>query len=397
MCTKNNRDDSSDDEFSDSDISLDSNESIDESDDDNNEEIVQEEEDEDEVIKAIKQANKRKNNHPPTISVDDHINKISFHPHEDLLGLANILGDVILYKYSNEENTLINTLELHTSSCRDLEFSSDGKLLATVSSDKTVMVTDMETQKLTRFFENAHDDALSCVYVMDNNTIVTGDDEGRIKLWDLRRKENAQIFTAKRNEDSISDIVTNEEQKYILIASEDGSLTSFDFQNRKFHMQSEEYEEELTCLGLFRHETKLLAGTSKGKLLLFNWNEFGLHSDIFPGPNSTINDMVPITENIVVTACEDGNLRATHLFPHRHLGVVGQHNLPIECIDICNDGTFIASSGHNNDVRFWNIEYFDDFNKVNQKHKKHQKRKELANNLPSSKVKNASDFFSDMV
>lgn len=161
-------------------------------------------------------------------------------------------------------------------------------------------------------------------------------------------------------------------------------------------MQSEEYEEELTCLGLFRSETKLLSGTSKGKLLLFNWNEFGLHSDIFPGPKIGINDLIPITENIVVTACEDGNLRASHLFPHRHLGIVGQHELSIENVDICKDGTFIASSSHNNDIKFWNIQYFEDFEKVSHKHNKQEKRKEMEFNLPSSKRKNMSDFFSDL-
>lgn len=161
-------------------------------------------------------------------------------------------------------------------------------------------------------------------------------------------------------------------------------------------MQSEEYEEEFTCLGLFRTETKLVAGSSKGKLFLFNWNEFGLHSDIFPSAKTTINSLVPITENIVVTACEDGNLRATHLFPHRHLGVVGQHELSVECVDISNNGELIASTSINNDIKFWNIKYFEDFEKVDAKHKKHNKRKEMEFNLPSSKRKNVSEFFSDL-
>lgn len=161
-------------------------------------------------------------------------------------------------------------------------------------------------------------------------------------------------------------------------------------------MQSEEYEEELTCLGLFRTETKVLSGSSKGKLYLFNWNEFGLHSDAFPGHKSAINDMIPITENIVVTACEDGNLRGTHLFPHRHLGIVGQHSFSVENVDISNNGKFIASSSHNNDIKFWNIEYFEEFERISHKHKKHNKRKELEHNLPSSKRKNVSEFFSDL-
>lgn len=161
-------------------------------------------------------------------------------------------------------------------------------------------------------------------------------------------------------------------------------------------MQSEEYEEELTCLGLFRDETKLLAGSNKGYLYLYNWNEFGLHSDAFPGPKTAINALVPITENIVVTACEDGILRATHLFPHRHLGIVGQHELSVENVDICNNGMFIASSSHNNDIRFWNIQYFEDFEKVDRKYNKHKKKNDLKVNLPSSQRRNNAEFFSDL-
>lgn len=170
--------------------------------------------------------------------------------------------------------------------------------------------------------------------------------------------------------------------------------------SRQFYMQSEEYDEEFTCLGLFRTETKLLAGTSKGKLYLFNWNEFGYHSDLFPGIKINVNSMIPITENIVVTGCEDGNLRATHLFPHRHLGIVGQHNhLSIETIDINNNGEFIASASLDNDIKFWNIKYFEDFEKVNasgSSSKKSNKRKQTEFNLPSSKRTNVGEFFNDL-
>lgn len=161
-------------------------------------------------------------------------------------------------------------------------------------------------------------------------------------------------------------------------------------------MQSEELAEELTCLGLFKRESKLLAGSSKGNLILYNWREFGLHSDLFPGPKVSINSLVPITEDIVVTACDDGVLRATHVLPNRHLGKVGHHSMSVEKVDISRSGKFIASCSANSDIKFWNIQYFEDFEKVSKKHNKHQKKKEFEHNLPSSKSRNVSDFFSGL-
>ncbi|XP_050297333.1 WD repeat-containing protein 55 homolog [Anthonomus grandis grandis] len=354
------------------------------------------EESEDEVIKAIKRECEKKNDHPPTITCEDFITDICFHPVHDILAVANIIGDVLLYKYSLEGNSVLNTLELHSKTCRDIEFSHDGKILFSVSKDKAIMLSDVDTGKLVRFYEKAHDDSLNCLTVIDEHCFATGDDDGTIKLWDQRQNGDKPIYKTKKNEDYITDMITNESHKYLVCSSGDGSLTTIDLEKRSVFMQSEEYDDELTCLGLFRSESKVLAGSSKGVQYLFNWGEFGLHSDAFPGPKESINALIPITENIVVTGQEDGNLRATHLFPHRHLGIVGQHELSVENIDICNNGNFIASSGHLNEIKFWNVQYFEDFEKVSHKHSKHERKRELANNLPSSKVRNTSDFFSDL-
>lgn len=64
------------------------------------------------------------------------------------------------------------------------------------------------------------------------------------------------------------------------------------------------------CLDFFKSGSKLLAAGSKGKMYVFNWGEFGLHSDEFPSvTKKAINCMVPITENVVITGGEDGILR----------------------------------------------------------------------------------------
>lgn len=189
------------------------------------------EEEEDEVIKAIRRENERQRDHPPTIHCEEFIVDISFHPKEDILALANITGDAILYKYNVEENSVIKTLELHTDACRDIEFGPDGKVLYSVAKDKTIMLSDIETGKLVHYIADAHDVPAYCISVLDGNLFATGDDDGVVKVWDVRAK-NKQIFRMKKNEDYISDIISSEGQQYLLCASGDGVLTTIDLQNR---------------------------------------------------------------------------------------------------------------------------------------------------------------------
>ncbi|KAG6454023.1 hypothetical protein O3G_MSEX008482 [Manduca sexta] len=349
----------------------------------------------DELVKAIKAEKNKPRTHPPAITCEDFIVDISFSPCKNIIALANIVGDILLYEYSNEETKLINTLELHLKACRAVEFDDEGVTMYSTAKDKVIMATDVETGKLKKCYEDAHDEPVYCLRTLDNNKIVTGDDGGTVKLWDMRKE--TPVFNIKVGEEHVSDMLTNEDQKYLVCAGGDGVLNTIDLKGRKIYVRSEDYDSELTCLGLFRSDTKLLVGSSTGKLYLFNWKEFGLHSDEYVGQKHAISCMVPVTQNIVVTSGEDGILRAAHMFPQKQLGVVGQHRLPVECLDISHDGQYIASCSHDNDVKFWNISYFESIDSIIDVNQKQDKKKDMINNLPSSSVKNASDFFGGLV
>ncbi|KAI8427791.1 hypothetical protein MSG28_002197 [Choristoneura fumiferana] len=348
--------------------------------------------DEDEVVKAIKAEKNKPRDHPPTITCEDFIVDISFNPARNLIALANIMGDVLLYEYNDNETKLVNTLELHVKACRDVEFDANGNIMYTTAKDKSIMATDVETGKLKNCIENAHEEPVYKLLCLDTNKIVTGDDAGTVKLWDLRKPD--PIFNIKIGEEHVADMITTEARKYLVCAGGDGALTSIDLKGSKIYSTSEDYDSELTCMGLFRSDTKLLVGSSRGKLYLFNWKEFGLHSDEYIGEKHSISCMIPITQNIVVTSGEDGILRAAHMFPQRQLGVVGQHSLPVECLDISHDGCYIASCSHNNDVKFWNISYFETVDSIIDVNQKQNKKKDMSNNLPSSsRFGNQADHF----
>ena len=84
--------------------------------------------------------------------------------------------------------------------------------------------------------------------------------------------------------------------------------------------------------------------------MYFSKGQYGLHSDQFPGHPDGVNCIIPVTDNVVMTGCEDGNIRAVHLYPHRFLGVVGHHEqeFPVERLDVNTSGEIIASISHDN-------------------------------------------------
>uniref|UniRef100_A0A1A9W532 WD repeat-containing protein 55 homolog n=1 Tax=Glossina brevipalpis TaxID=37001 RepID=A0A1A9W532_9MUSC len=188
------------------------------------------------------------------------------------------------------------------------------------------------------------------------------------------------------------DIQFTEDGCYLLTCSEDKSIMVADVEIEKLYVQSEPYEEKLICIGIYRGNSKLVGDSSKGNLYTFNWGQFGYHSDKFPGVNAAMSEMTPVTDRIAGVSREEGIIKAVHVAPFRNLGIVGQHTMSIESLDISNNGELIASSLHNNGVRFWNIKYFEDFGDI-KNNEKHNAYKEKNYDLQSSKFNNASDIF----
>ena len=273
-----------------------------------------------------------------------------------------------------------------------------------------------ETSQVKHKILKAHQSPLYKIRHIDANLFASGDEDGTVKLWDSRVKSDTDSFKAvmevKHFEEFVSDLFVDNEKKLMVASSGEGTIQSFNLRGKRADTQSEVYEGEFNCLGLVHHDSKLVAGCGDGRLYMFNWNEFGYHSADFPGHPESINDLVAVTDNVIVTACEDGAIRAVHLYPHRFLGTVGHHDggYPVERLDVSASGELVASMSHDSKIKFWNISYLENMNydktkkpffnrgkqKVRRKENRIQSAMELEHQLPSSNRENKKDFFKEM-
>lgn len=241
--------------------------------------------------------------------------------------------------------------------------------------------------------------------------LATGDDDGNMLLWD-KRSQNATT-SLRLGEDAITSMVSNDEKKVLVCTSEEGAIYAVKIRAGKVQVESEIYDYEFNCSCVFKQESKLAVGDGKGDVYIFNWDEFGKHSDICTGigRGEAIQAMIPITERIILCGGDDGFIRAFHFFPQTYLGVVGKLSYPVEKMDVCNDGHLIASLGADETIKFWNVSYFENTTvptgnnskKENKEktgkgaHRGTVERQDLSrHNLPSSSHQNASDFFSGL-
>lgn len=187
---------------------------------------TEEDDEEDDVIQRIIANSKASKVHPPDINIDDYVVDLSFHPSEDLLAAGTMTGDVLVYRYSVDECELMNTIEIHSKAIRSFEFDGDGTQIYSASKDRSIMITNVETGKFVREYSQAHEQSISKLLVIDANLFATGDDDGTVKVWDVRDNQKKAIFGLKEVDDYITALLTNDAGKLLLATSGDGYLTT---------------------------------------------------------------------------------------------------------------------------------------------------------------------------
>ncbi|XP_073680959.1 WD repeat-containing protein 55 [Garra rufa] len=333
---------------------------------------------------------------PEDIKLEAIVNTIAFHPNRDILAAGDIDGDIYLFSYSctEGENKELWSSGHHLKSCRKVLFSSDGQKLYSVSKDKAVHIMDAEAGKLLTRIPKAHDVPINALLLVDENIFATGDDEGTLKVWDMRK--GTSFMDLKHHDDYISDITIDQDKRILLTTSGDGTMGVFNIKRRRFELLSEFQNGDLTSVCIMKRGRKVVCGSGEGSIYIFNWNGFGATSDRFTIQAESVDCIVPITDNILCAASSDGVIRAVSVLPNRVVGSVGQHvKMSIEEMAKSRDTRFLASCAHDELIKFWDISSLPHM-KVNDYRRRKKKDRRLKA-LSNKAFDTGQDFFSGLV
>ncbi|CAI2370080.1 unnamed protein product [Moneuplotes crassus] len=324
---------------------------------------------------------------PPDIFLKDQIFDVKFSPTANVLALSQVTGHVRLFSYNEEANQEVLAFTHHKASCRAVEFSDDGNFLFTGSSDNSIgIITNGE---LLFQVKNAHKAPINKIKYIENNAVIaTGDDDGLIKIWDFRisstKTNNLCVATFTENTDTITDIVLNKETNLLLSTSNDGFLGVFDIRRSSLNPDSlftgnlsepgakfkpslyalsDNMDEELTSLCIVKNGKKVIVASQEGTMMLFSWDWFGDCNDRITAHPCCISTMVQYNEDIILTGCDDGYVRAVNILPNRIVAIINddadeEDSLPVSKIALKNN--FIAFTCNDEMVRIYDIKNYED-------------------------------------
>lgn len=310
----------------------------------------------------------------------------------------------------DEPDSILSSLSLHTqtipakgsekaktASCRTVAFSTDGDRIYTGGSAGDLVCVDAErickfstqSQKALKWrIESATEETLNPLVAIhpfhsSSSLLATGDDLGGVRVWDERiraggapapsyasasKKGSPQgcVFSWKENTDFISDIELSEDGNTLLTSSADGKLGVYDLRmardpstktkpDQKPFRLSDDQEDELLSLKIIKNGKKVVCGTQEGVLSVFSWGTWGDCSDRFPGHPSSIDALLKVDEDTLLTGSSDGLIRVVQIHPDKLLGVLGNGHggFPVERLGFNSSREIVGSVSHDNHVHLW--------------------------------------------
>ena len=221
----------------------------------------------------------------------------------------------------------------------------------------------------------------------DNHTLIaTGDEVGGVRLWDARllsqqpqqeqstgkpslKRPAGCIHSWKVHEDYISGLANSTDGYTLVASSADCTISAYDLRMAGQHNQpiekvvrrSDDQEDELLSIQLMKNGRKVVCGSGEGILSIFSWGTWGDVSDRFPGHPASVDALLPVDQDTLLTGSSDGLIRVVQIHPNKLLGVMGDHEgFPIERLKFNSNRNFVGSTTHDQTIRIWDARILQD-------------------------------------
>lgn len=286
---------------------------------------------------------------------------LAFHPTANLLAVAAITGHVQLHKYGDPGSGEAAVAQLwisnaHSESCRAVRFVQGGEFVLTASADKSILATNVETGQAMARLADAHGEAINRLVNCGENTVASGDDGGTVKVWDTRQNKCCNSFSA--HQDFVADMEFLPGSHQLLAASGDGTLSICNLRRNRIDSKTEFAEDELLSVVVCKNGQKVICGSQDGVLLLYTWGAMADCSDRFLGHPNSVDAMLKVDEDTLLTGSSDGIIRIVTILPNKMIGVIGEHaDFPVERLAFSRDRNILGSASHDNTVKLWDVRY----------------------------------------
>jgi WD40 repeat protein len=262
--------------------------------------------------------------------------------------LATASTDNTIMIYDMEDGTLLNTLEGHRSWVINLIELSDGRL-ASCSYDKTIRIWKLPSGICQMVLRGKAD--VWCVMELPQNILLSGSADGVIRCWNLKFKPNRFLKTINTaSKGIVTDIILLDNDYLACGSGHNVDIIRYeDGYNVKTLYGHKDYVRSLIHL---ERKRQLLSASGDYTIRLWSLETYQTLK-IFKGHTSIIWKIVMFNEVVIASASSDCTIMFWDLEDGCCIGTLEDEE-DVTSLVVLQDGTLI-SAGNEDCIKFWSV------------------------------------------
>jgi WD40 repeat protein len=249
---------------------------------------------------------------------------------------------------------LLHTLEGHTDCVWSIDFSSDGRLLASAAGDHTIRLWQVEDGNLLRMLEGHTDCVWSIAFSPDDRLLASGSDDATLRLWQV--EDGKPLRTLEGHTDRVRNIAFSPDGRSLASGSDDDTIRLWQVEDGNLLYKLEGHSGHVNEIA-FSPTGRLLASASSDTALRLWEVENGNLLHKLEGHTDWVWCVVFSPDGRwLASGAYDNTVRLWQVEGGNLLHTLEGHTDWVWGIAFSPDGSWLASSSGDNTIRLWQVE-----------------------------------------
>ncbi|MEG4201432.1 WD40 domain-containing protein [Microcoleus sp. Pol12A5] len=305
------------------------------------------------AVSAVKERNSWEGHSNVVISV-------AFSP--DGKTLASASSDKTIKLWNLQSQKPIATLTGHSNSVRSIAFSPDGKTLASASYDNTIKLWHLETQTQVTTLTGHSNQVYSVAFSPDGKVLACASGDNTIKLWNLESQKPIATLTGHSNK--VLSVAFSPDGKTLASASSDNTIKLWHLESQKPITTLTGHSNSVLSVAFspigaslpsgigktlasasFDNTIKLWHLKSQTEVITLTGHSNQVYSVAFSPDGKTL-----------ASASGDNTIKLWHLESQKPIATLTRHSNSVLSVAFSPDGKTLASGSSDNTIKLWHLE-----------------------------------------
>jgi hypothetical protein len=244
------------------------------------------------------------------------------------------------------------TLKDHIGYINAVEFSPDGQILASGSSDHNIKLWDVKTEKLLRTFSEHLSATWALVFTADGKSIITGQDRN-VVLWRNAAGGQIEKLAMLGHTSTVLTVAISADSKKILSGSRDKTIKIWNADTGELLKDIPNMISNVNALNCHPTLSTFISSGSNSKILIWDLNDYSLTDSISTDGGEIYSLIFHPSGKYIASAGSNGNIYIFSYNDKTLLRVLEGHSKIVKSIKFNREGTILVSGSYDETVRIW--------------------------------------------